>query len=189
MFNKRLVDFNSDDIPLVVKRTIENLKKRALKSEGLFRVPGSVSEIKELKQKYNNGEDPDLDEYDLNSVASLLKRFLRDLPEPLCTFDLYDIFLASAVINVRESRNMMLKKILGEMPLIHKNLLMELCTFLKEVASFEQYNKMGPDNLSLVFSPNLLRTEDESVSITIEDAPIAKTLMKTFITDYDDLFN
>ena len=36
------------------------------------------------------------DEEDEHVVATLLKRFFRDMGEPLLTFDLYDTFLGAA---------------------------------------------------------------------------------------------
>lgn len=55
----------------------------ALHQEGLFRVNGNVRAVATLKQRLENGEDVDLSESDSCTVASLIKQFLRDLPEAL----------------------------------------------------------------------------------------------------------
>lgn len=56
----------------------------ALDQEGLFRVNGNVRAVETLKQRLESGEDVDLlNESDSCTVASLLKRYLRDLPEGL----------------------------------------------------------------------------------------------------------
>ena len=53
----------------------------ALDQEGLFRVNGNVRAVETLKQRLESGEDVDLlSESDSCTVASLLKRYLRDLP-------------------------------------------------------------------------------------------------------------
>lgn len=55
----------------------------ALGQEGLFRVNGNVRVVETLKQRLEGGEDVDLSESDSCTVASLVKQFLRDLPEGL----------------------------------------------------------------------------------------------------------
>lgn len=51
---------------------------------GIFRISGSVNKVKELKEKYNQGEKVDLINHgDVDSVASLLKLFLKELPVPV----------------------------------------------------------------------------------------------------------
>jgi Rho GTPase-activating protein 1 len=61
----------------------------ALETEGLFRRSASVQLVKELQSKYNQGQTVDF-HGDVHLAAVLLKTFLRELEEPLMTFDLYD---------------------------------------------------------------------------------------------------
>lgn len=55
--------------------------------EGLFRVPGNSVRQQTLKELLNSGADVDLHSGDFhpNDVATLLKTFLGELPEPLLT--------------------------------------------------------------------------------------------------------
>lgn len=55
--------------------------------EGLFRVPGNSVRQQALKELLNSGGDVDLVSGDFhpNDVATLLKTFLGELPEPLLT--------------------------------------------------------------------------------------------------------
>ena len=48
-----------------------------------------------------NGIDEDSNPHD---VASLLKQFLRELPEPLLTYDLYSAFIQSQMLEADEDR-------------------------------------------------------------------------------------
>ena len=59
-------------------------------TEGIFRRSGKYSVIAGLKQKVNNGEEVEFKDIDTHVVAGLLKSFLRDLEEPLLTYELYD---------------------------------------------------------------------------------------------------
>lgn len=57
--------------------------RAALHQEGLFRVNGNVRAVETLKQRLDGGEHVDLSDSDSCTVASLIKQFLRDLPEGL----------------------------------------------------------------------------------------------------------
>jgi hypothetical protein len=66
---------------------------------GLFRLSGSLTEVKALREKFDRGEVVDFGNLEHvkspHTVASLLKMWLRELPEPLATFELYDCFIAA----------------------------------------------------------------------------------------------
>lgn len=59
-------------------------------TEGIFRRSGNISRINELKRRINEGNFFEMSSEDTHVVAGLLKTFLRDLSEPLLTYDLYD---------------------------------------------------------------------------------------------------
>lgn len=69
-----------------------------LRAEGLFRVPGNSNRLQILKDSLNSGVDIDVDsgEFHPNDVATLLKMFLGDLPEPLLTHRHYHAHLKIA---------------------------------------------------------------------------------------------
>lgn len=64
--------------------------------EGVFRKNGNVRELNEICDTVNRDATSlvYLDETPIQ-LAALLKRFLRDLPEPLLTFKLYDLLISS----------------------------------------------------------------------------------------------
>ncbi|KAF5892983.1 rho GTPase-activating protein 1, partial [Clarias magur] len=78
-------------IPLVMRDTINFLQEKGLKTEGIFRRSANVSQVKNIKLKYNSGEQVDFFEIDdVHLAAVILKTFLRELPEPLLTYRLYN---------------------------------------------------------------------------------------------------
>ncbi|RXM37029.1 Rho GTPase-activating protein 8, partial [Acipenser ruthenus] len=78
-------------IPPVVKYTVSYLKRKGLRTEGLFRRSATVQAIKEIQKLYNLGKPVNYDDYDdIHVPAVILKTFLRELPEPLLTYDLYE---------------------------------------------------------------------------------------------------
>lgn len=69
--------------------------------EGLFRVPGNSVRQQALKDLLNSGADVDLESGDFhpNDVATLLKTFLGELPEPLLTHRHFHAHLKIAGMN------------------------------------------------------------------------------------------
>lgn len=61
-----------------------------LETEGIFRRSASAALVKELQSKINNGEQIVFEDGDVHIAAVILKTFLRELEEPLLTFDLFD---------------------------------------------------------------------------------------------------
>ncbi|XP_025906139.1 rho GTPase-activating protein 8 [Nothoprocta perdicaria] len=81
-------------IPPVLKQTVCYLKIKGLRVEGLFRRSASVQTIKDVQKLYNQGKPVNFDDYDdIHIPAVILKTFLRELPEPLLTFECYDHIL------------------------------------------------------------------------------------------------
>ena len=87
-------------LPAVVYRCLEYLEsKDASREEGIFRMSGSNVVIKGLKKRFNAEGDfdflgPDEPYFDVHAVASLLKLYLRELPQPVLTRDLHLEFIA-----------------------------------------------------------------------------------------------
>lgn len=67
-----------------------SLKKIVIDTEGIFRRSGNYTRINDLKNIINIGEEVVLSNEDTYVVAGLLKKFLRELSEPLLTFELYE---------------------------------------------------------------------------------------------------
>lgn len=81
-------------VPQLVEKLINYIEMHGLYTEGIYRKSGSANKIKELRQ----GLDTDvgivnLDDYNIHVIASVLKQWLRELPSPLMTFELYEEFL------------------------------------------------------------------------------------------------
>ncbi|OXB74613.1 UNVERIFIED_CONTAM: hypothetical protein H355_014008, partial [Colinus virginianus] len=134
--------------------------KSGLQRVGIFRISGSVNKIKELKRKYNQGEKVDLINHgDVDSVASLLKQFLNELPvavfpDSVCdgmlkTFQEHRINTTECIKNLRQ--------LLNCLPKAHQNLLQFLSAFLIKVATYSAVNCMTLDNLAIVFGPALFK--------------------------------
>uniref|UniRef100_A0A3B5MNK4 Rho-GAP domain-containing protein n=1 Tax=Xiphophorus couchianus TaxID=32473 RepID=A0A3B5MNK4_9TELE len=150
-------------VPLVVEQCVTFIRERGLHEVGLFRQPGRASLVKELQEAFDSGERPSFDSRtDVHTVASLLKLYLRQLPEPLVPYSHYQDFLlcGQKLLSDRSVGLEELKNLLHELPVANFNLLNFIC-FLNEVQSCSSSNKMNVQNLATVFGPNILRAKAE----------------------------
>lgn len=87
-------------MPQIVQTCIQYLQQNGLSVIGLFRVAGSVKRCRQLKIDLESGgelcirtDDEEGLEHYPHDIATLLKEFFRDLPQPLLTSELYPAFL------------------------------------------------------------------------------------------------
>uniref|UniRef100_A0A670ICY7 Rho-GAP domain-containing protein n=1 Tax=Podarcis muralis TaxID=64176 RepID=A0A670ICY7_PODMU len=126
--------------------------QRCLNHKGLFRICGSVTKIKALKEKYDQGEEVDLvNEGDVNSIASLLKLFLNELPVAVIPDYLYN------KSDMADRPGCTLRRLLSSLPKAHYSLFHFLIRFLVKVAAHSDENHMTMENLANVFGPTLFR--------------------------------
>uniref|UniRef100_A0A8D2PP64 Rho-GAP domain-containing protein n=1 Tax=Zosterops lateralis melanops TaxID=1220523 RepID=A0A8D2PP64_ZOSLA len=123
-----------------------------LEHVGIFRIGGSANKIKELRQKYNRGEKVDLiNDGDVDSVASLLKLFLKELPVAVFPDNVCSGLLKTFQGTERAPSKLL--ELLSCLPEAHQNLLRFLSAFLLKVATYSAVNFMTLENLAIVFGP------------------------------------
>ncbi|XP_021704906.1 unconventional myosin-IXa isoform X4 [Aedes aegypti] len=149
-------------IPAQIYSLIMMIEMHGLYSEGIYRKSGVSSKIKELKAKMDrvvgSSEEMDYESYNVHVLTNVLKSFLREMPEPLLTFDRYDDFLRAADLSDANDRVQTLLSLIKKIPPAHHCLLERLIFHLALVAKLEQYNRMSASSLAIVFAPCVLRT-------------------------------
>ncbi|XP_055644100.1 unconventional myosin-IXa-like isoform X4 [Toxorhynchites rutilus septentrionalis] len=149
-------------IPAQIYSLIMMIEMHGLYSEGIYRKSGVSSKIKELKGKMDRGmgtsDEMDYESYNVHVLTNVLKSFLREMPEPLLTFDRYDDFLRAADLSDGNDRVQTLLSLIKKIPPAHHCLLERLIFHLALVAKLEQYNRMSASSLAIVFAPCVLRT-------------------------------
>ncbi|XP_070712639.1 protein FAM13A [Pempheris klunzingeri] len=176
-----------DGVPLVVRKMVEHLCKNALQQEGLFRVNGSVRAVETLKQRLESGEHVDLlSESDLCTVASLLKRFLRDLPEGLVDSTVQQALIQHYQECGDDFSWSDMRDLLLQLPDVHHSLLRYLCHFLTLVESHHKENRMTAFNLATVFGPSVFHVAPGFEAMT--DQNICNKIMVKLIQNYSNMF-
>lgn len=177
--------------PLLVEQCVDFIRERGLTEEGLFRMPGQANLVRDLQDSFDCGEKPLFDSTtDVHTVASLLKLYLRELPEPVVPFARYEDFLSCAQLLTKDEGEgtLELAKQVSSLPLVNYNLLRYICKFLDEVQSHSDVNKMSVQNLATVFGPNILRPPIEDPVTIMEGTSLVQHLMTVLIRKHSQLF-
>lgn len=162
-------------IPAIIEDTITALKNKDLSVEGVFRKNGNIKRLNEQIAAADrdgcdairwNDETP-------HQLAALLKRYLRELPEPLMTQKLYRLWISATKIRDDDKRRHCLHLTCCLLPKTQRDTLEVLFNFLKWVATFHQIDedtgsRMDVHNLARVMAPNILYCPQTSPSFSDE---------------------
>uniref|UniRef100_A0A8C2FSY0 Rho GTPase-activating protein 24 n=1 Tax=Cyprinus carpio TaxID=7962 RepID=A0A8C2FSY0_CYPCA len=177
--------------PLLVEQCVDFIREQGLKEEGLFRMPGQANLVKELQDAFDCGDKPLFDSNtDVHTVASLLKLYLRELPEPVIPFNKYEDFLTCAQLLLKDEEVGLSELVnqVNTLPQANYNLLKYICKFLDEVQSHSNENKMSVQNLATVFGPNILRPKVEDPVSMMEGTSQVQHLMTVLISEHERLY-
>lgn len=108
--------------------------------------------------------------HNVHEVATLLKMYFRELPDPVVPTTHYNHMLEASVKAhpefVEETRNSV-----AQFPKINCTCLRLLFAFLLRVSLCSSDNKMTTENLGIVFAPNLLRAPN-ATEMTVMDVQV-----------------
>ncbi|XP_059353222.1 unconventional myosin-IXb-like isoform X2 [Daphnia carinata] len=178
-------------LPPIIERLISTIELVGLYTEGLYRKSGVSSRVQQLKKLLEEESVAskegavalvDLQEQPIHVLTAVLKSFLRELPQPLLTYERYDDFLRAADIVDAKERISSLMALVQELPPHHFDLLERLIFHLTRVALNEKSNRMSPNALSIVFAPCILRTAklqqaQDSLSNVSKQTSVVETIL------------
>jgi len=157
-------------VPSVVNTCIKYLELHGLNTVGIFRVSSSKKRVRQLREDFDSGADVILtDEVSVHDVATILKEFFRDLPEPLLPREVYHPLLAVQKIRNRKQQLEAMRRVIQLLPQVNRDTLYVLLNFLHLVAENSEDrkgpqgedingNKMDSNNLATLFAPNILHS-------------------------------
>ncbi|XP_014652463.1 PREDICTED: rho GTPase-activating protein 17 isoform X2 [Ceratotherium simum simum] len=150
------------EIALPIEACVMLLLETGMKEEGLFRIGAGASKLKKLKAALDCSTSH-LDEFysDPHAVAGALKSYLRELPEPLMTFHLYEEWTQVASVQDQDKKLQDLWRICQKLPPQNFVNFRYLIKFLAKLAQNSDINKMTPSNIAIVLGPNLLWAKNE----------------------------
>uniref|UniRef100_A0AAR2JAF2 Rho-GAP domain-containing protein n=1 Tax=Pygocentrus nattereri TaxID=42514 RepID=A0AAR2JAF2_PYGNA len=193
-------------VPRVVDSCCQHLEKYGLQTVGIFRVGSSKKRVRQLREEFDRGVDVQLDEeHSVHDVAALLKEFLRDMPDPLLTKELYTAFINTMLMEP-EDQQIATQLLVYLLPPCNSDTLHRLLEFLHTVAqhAHDGYDKDGQEvtgnkmtsiNLATIFGPNLLhkqKSSDKEFSVQssarAEESTAVIAVVQRMIATFEDLF-
>ncbi|XP_062457126.1 rho GTPase-activating protein 6 isoform X1 [Rhea pennata] len=193
-------------VPRLVDSCCQHLEKHGLQTVGIFRVGSSKKRVRQLREEFDRGVDVVLDEeHSIHDVAALLKEFLRDMPDPLLTRELYTPFINTLLLEPDEQLST-LQLLIYLLPPCNCDTLHRLLQFLSTVAGHAEDttdkdgqeitgNKMTSLNLATIFGPNLLHKQKSTdkeftvqSSARAEESTAIIAVVQKMIENYEALF-
>eukprot|EP00211_Chloroparvula_japonica_P004473 CAMPEP_0119145922 /NCGR_PEP_ID=MMETSP1310-20130426/38163_1 /TAXON_ID=464262 /ORGANISM="Genus nov. species nov., Strain RCC2339" /LENGTH=615 /DNA_ID=CAMNT_0007137771 /DNA_START=3 /DNA_END=1850 /DNA_ORIENTATION=- len=150
-------------VPTAVREMIQYLLNHCLSLEGIFRISPSQGEMESVRCAYDRGEKVDIAVVVNNNphiAAGLLKKFVRALPEPLCTFDLFQEFLHTNELDSDLAKIHHLREVVSKLPRANLHTLHAIAYLCFVLGENRKVNKMGYSNLGIVFAPGILYAKD-----------------------------
>ncbi|XP_067403683.1 rho GTPase-activating protein 28 isoform X3 [Emydura macquarii macquarii] len=174
-------------VPLIFQKLLLKLEETGLETEGILRVPGSASRVKNLRQEIETKFHEDTFDWDQvrnNDAAGLLKMFIRELPNPLFTVEYLPAFitLVEKVSKVKLQLQA-LHLLIMLLPDANRDTAKAFLQFLKKVVANEGKNKMNLWNVSMIVAPNLFiykgkRADQEEMQAAATTAHIVRLLIR-----------
>ncbi|KAK6028681.1 RhoGAP domain protein [Ostertagia ostertagi] len=158
----------ADNIPILVDKCIRFIAAYGIRSEGIYRRNGKITEAKDIYKGLT--EDPVKTHIVLSgeetvyAVADVLRQFFRRLKSPL-----FPPTLHKQIFNLVEARSTAdntiryqeYRRVLQQMPSVHYHTLRKLIAHLSEVVKYQDVNKASVENVAKVFGPSLFEINDD----------------------------
>ncbi|PVU92886.1 hypothetical protein BB561_003556 [Smittium simulii] len=195
------------NVPRFFETMIKNLSEMDLTIEGIFRKNGNIRRLREVSLAADkNDQSVNLHLDNSVQVAALLKKFLREIPEPLIPFKMRKTFLD--INDISDPKNLLeaLQCAILLLPQTNRDMLNVLLTFLQSVSKYSELSegagsKMDAKNLGTVIAPNILypdmkestkddvhfKSTNDIITFIIENAPevwqVPSSILK-FLANY-----
>lgn len=176
--------------PLVLTACCSYIEQYGIQANGIYRISGVTSTIDNLQAVFDEDRNPlellgPTDSLDVHAVGSLLKRYFRNLPNPLLTYSLFDLFISTMRDETLSSDELVdsIRRLVRRLPLPHLRTLKMLIKHLAKISKFHASTGMTTKNIAIVWAPNLLRAKNLDGKEALQDASTQAVLTEFLITN------
>ncbi|XP_053514343.1 rho GTPase-activating protein 10 isoform X2 [Artibeus jamaicensis] len=177
----------------IIRKCISAVESRGINDQGLYRVVGVSSKVQRLLSMLMDVKtcnELDLEnsiDWEVKTITSALKQYLRSLPEPLMTYELHGDFIVPVKSGSPESRVNAIHFLVHKLPEKNKEMLDILVKHLTNVSNHSKQNLMTVANLGVVFGPTLMRPQEETVA-AIMDLKFQNIVVEILIENHEKIF-
>ncbi|XP_051056975.1 rho GTPase-activating protein 26 isoform X2 [Phodopus roborovskii] len=178
----------------IIRKCIHAVETRGINEQGLYRIVGVNSRVQKLLSvlmdpKAASEIETDIcAEWEIKTVTSALKTYLRMLPGPLMMYQFQRSFIKAAKLENQETRVSEIHSLVHRLPEKNRQMLQLLMNHLANVANNHKQNLMTVANLGVVFGPTLLRPQEETVA-AIMDIKFQNIVIEILIENHEKIFN
>ncbi|KAM5170877.1 rho GTPase-activating protein 26 isoform 1-T1 [Mantella aurantiaca] len=177
----------------IIRKCILAVETRGIGEQGLYRIVGVNSRVQKLLSilmdpKIAEAETEVATEWEIKTITSALKTYLRMLPGPLMTYQFQRSFIKAAKLENQESRTKEVHCLIHRLPEKNRQMLLLLIKHLANVAANHKQNLMTVANLGVVFGPTLLRPQEETVA-AIMDIKFQNIVVEIIIENHEKMFS
>lgn len=177
-------------VPTIVTKCIEEVEKRGMEFEGIYRKSGGKSQITSIEEVFEKCQESKYQEVlagDICGVTSVVKQYLRYLPIPLITHEVYEDFIHACDGKDTTAHIAQMRNVIGKLPPAYRDCLESITRHLSKVTEYSDKNRMTSKNLSVVFAPTLARHQTGEREII--DMQARNDSTQLLIDNYDAIFN
>uniref|UniRef100_A0ABI7X512 Oligophrenin 1 n=1 Tax=Felis catus TaxID=9685 RepID=A0ABI7X512_FELCA len=152
-----------------VRKCINVIETKGIKTEGLYRTVGSNIQVQKLLNAFFDPKCPgDVDfhysDWDIKTITSSLKFYLRNLSEPVMTYRLHKELVSAAKSDNLDYRLGAIHSLVYKLPEKNREMLELIIRHLVNVCEHSKDNLMTPSNMGVIFGPTLMRAQEDTVA-------------------------
>ncbi|XP_067629644.1 rho GTPase-activating protein conundrum [Eurosta solidaginis] len=198
--DQQITGKDSTLVPLFLEGLLEELTKRGAREEGILRVAGHKQKTEILYHELESSfyQKPKkftqlLSSASVHDLSALLKRWLRELPQPLLTNEFIQLFYQCHALPLSD-QSKALSIVCQMLPHENRNTLRSLLRFLNNVIEQKEYNKMNMHNVATIIAPSFFPpryihpTDKNSIEEQVKMAAQCCRLTNMLITRGELLF-
>ncbi|KAJ7310371.1 hypothetical protein JRQ81_007282 [Phrynocephalus forsythii] len=176
-----------------VRKCINAVETKGISTEGVYRTVGSNIQVQKLLNAFFDPKCPgDVDlqnnDWDIKTITSSLKFYLRNLSEPIMTYKLHKELVSAAKSENLDYRLGAIHALVYKLPDKNREMLELLIRHLVHVCEHSKENLMSPSNMGVIFGPTLLRAQEDTVAAMM-NIKFQNIVVEILIEHFDKIYS
>ncbi|XP_041466503.1 rho GTPase-activating protein 35-like isoform X10 [Lytechinus variegatus] len=179
-------------VPSFIEQCVQKIEEEGITQEGIYRVSGKAADIETIIKMFDEDQNADLcslENLSSNTVASALKQFFKNLPEPIIPYSTQDRMIADyKEVNNEDLFVERLPEYLVGLSQVKKTVLTYMMKHMKRITQCSEENLMTAENLSICWWPSMLHPQSKSFDDLANEALLA-AVFKLIVEHSETLFD